>query len=87
MLGRTHCGRRNCDLALEKERLRIIDWEDLDVSDREHRKCSSGQRVFPVLTPPSVDLAHLFPYVSSLSLNLAAFVRDPLERGTPSSPG
>lgn len=63
--------------ALEKERLRIIDWADLDVSDREHLQVLFRERVFPVLTPLSVDPAHPFPYVSSLSLNLAAFVRDP----------
>ena len=63
--------------ALEKERLRIIDWEDLDVGDREHLQVLFRERVFPVLTPLSVDPAHPFPYVSSLSLNLAAFVRDP----------
>jgi polyphosphate kinase len=63
--------------ALEKERLRIIDWEDLDVSDREHLQVLFRERVFPVLTPLSVDPAHPFPYVSSLSLNLAALVRDP----------
>ena len=63
--------------ALEKERLRIIDWADLDVSDREHLQVLFRERVFPVLTPLSVDPAHPFPYVSSLSLNLAALVRDP----------
>ncbi len=63
--------------ALEKERLRIIDWEDLDVEDREHLQELFRERVFPVLTPLSVDPAHPFPYVSSLSLNLAALVRDP----------
>ena len=63
--------------ALEKERLRLIDWEDLDVNDREHLQVLFRERVFPVLTPLSVDPAHPFPYVSSLSLNLAALVRDP----------
>ncbi len=62
---------------LEKERLRIIDWKELDESDREHLGSLFRERVFPVLTPLSVDPAHPFPYISSLSLNLAALVRDP----------
>ena len=64
-------------LALEKERVRIVDWSDLDPSDREHLDSLFRERVFPVLTPLSVDPAHPFPYISSLSLNLAAIVRDP----------
>ncbi len=64
--------------ALEKERIRIVrslqglDPSDLDFLDREF-----GERIFPVLTPLSVDPAHPFPYISDLSLNLAAIVRDP----------
>ena len=63
--------------ALEKERLRITDWAELDGEDRTHLEMLFRERVFPVLTPLSVDPAHPFPYVSSLSLNLAALVRDP----------
>jgi polyphosphate kinase len=63
--------------ALEKERVRIVDWADLDPDDREHLVSLFRDRVFPVLTPLSVDPAHPFPYISSLSLNLAALVRDP----------
>jgi polyphosphate kinase len=64
--------------ALEKERIRIVrslqglDPSDLDFLDREF-----GERIFPVLTPLSVDPAHPFPYISDLSLSLAAIVRDP----------
>ena len=63
--------------ALEKEGLRIVDWEELAEDDRRHLDALFRDRVFPVLTPLSVDPAHPFPYVSSLSLNLAALVRDP----------
>ena len=63
--------------TLEKEGVRLADWTDLDGQDREHLETVFRQRVFPVLTPLSVDPAHPFPYISSLSLNLAALVRDP----------
>ena len=63
--------------ALEKEGVRLVDWAELDPADREHLGELFRERVFPVLTPLSVDPAHPFPYISSLSLNLAALVRDP----------
>ena len=63
--------------ALEKEGVRLVGWAELDARDREHLGELFRERVFPVLTPLSVDPAHPFPYISSLSLNLAALVRDP----------
>jgi polyphosphate kinase len=63
--------------ALEKEGVRLVGWTELDAADREHLGELFRERVFPVLTPLSVDPAHPFPYISSLSLNLAALVRDP----------
>ena len=64
--------------ALEKEGIRIVrSVEGLDPADLEFVDREFGQRIFPVLTPLSVDPAHPFPYISSLSLNLAAIVRDP----------
>jgi polyphosphate kinase len=63
--------------ALEKEGVRLVDWSDLADADRSHLQELFSERIFPVLTPLSVDPAHPFPYISSLSLNLAALVRDP----------
>jgi polyphosphate kinase len=64
--------------ALEKEKIRIVrSLEGLDPSDLEFLDREFGERIFPVLTPLSVDPAHPFPYISDLSLNLAATVRDP----------
>ena len=64
--------------ALEKERIVFAAVDDLDDDDREHLARVFSERIFPVLTPLSVDPAHPFPYISSLSVNLAAIVRDPM---------
>src|SRR5439155_17617473 len=54
----------------------LVGWSDLADTDRRHLKRAFEERVFPVLTPLSVDPAHPFPYISNLSLNLAVAVRD-----------
>jgi polyphosphate kinase len=64
--------------ALAKERIRVTRWDDLDDEDRGYLARRFHERIFPVLTPLSVDPAHPFPYISSLSLNVAAVVRDPM---------
>jgi polyphosphate kinase len=65
--------------ALEKERIRIVrSFDALDPADRAFLEQEFDERIFPVLTPLSVDPAHPFPYISNLSLNLAAMVRDPM---------
>ena len=65
--------------ALEKERIRIVrSIEALDRADLAFLEQEFDERIFPVLTRLSVDPAHPFPYISNLSLNLAAMVRDPM---------
>ncbi|MGZ5296044.1 MAG: polyphosphate kinase 1, partial [Actinomycetota bacterium] len=58
----------------------VVDWEDLGGDDRVHLRQTFEKRVFPILTPLSVDPAHPFPYISDLSLNLAVVARDPSTR-------
>jgi polyphosphate kinase len=65
--------------ALEKERIRIVrSLDGLGSADLEFLEQEFAEDIFPVLTPLSVDPAHPFPYISSLSLNLAAIARDPM---------
>jgi polyphosphate kinase len=62
---------------LDAAGISVVDWEDLGGDDRVHLRQTFEKRVFPILTPLSVDPAHPFPYISDLSLNLAVVVRDP----------
>jgi len=59
------------------EGIEIVDWERLTTEEREHLDTLFADRVFPVLTPLSVDPSHPFPYISGLSLNLAILVKNP----------
>jgi polyphosphate kinase len=52
-------------------------WHQLDEDDRKYLVEEFETRIFPVLTPLAVDPGHPFPYISSLSLNLAVVLRDP----------
>jgi polyphosphate kinase len=52
-------------------------WEELSETDQAHLTVQFHTRVFPVVTPLSVDPGHPFPYLSNMSLNLAVAVRDP----------
>jgi polyphosphate kinase len=62
--------------ALQEVGVEFVDWEDLDDDARSQLTLEFDDRIFPVLTPLAVDPSHPFPYISSLSLNLAVVVRD-----------
>jgi polyphosphate kinase len=57
--------------------IRLCSWEELDVAQHHELSRMFETRIFPVLTPLSVDPSHPFPYISNLSLNLAVVARDP----------
>ena len=63
--------------ALRDAGIEIVGWADLDVDTRKQLVELFEQRVLPVLTPLAVDPAHPFPYISTMSLNLAVIVSDP----------
>src|SRR6516165_2400343 len=67
--------------ALAEEGIYIVTWDDLDQAERDELSTYFSEQVFPVLTPLAVDPAHPFPFVSSLSLNLAVTVRQPDDPG------
>jgi polyphosphate kinase len=67
--------------GLDEVGIRLVSWTDLDDEQRSWVSDLFKERIFPVLTPLSVDPAHPFPYISSLSLNLAVYVRDPSNGG------
>jgi polyphosphate kinase len=63
--------------SLAEAGIHLSDWETLDADDRAYLAEVFEQQMSPVLTPLAVDPGHPFPYISSLSLNLAVLVRDP----------
>lgn len=63
--------------ALPSVGITIATWAELDEEARRWAGEFFAQRIFPTLTPLSVDPAHPFPYISTLSLNLLLRLRDP----------
>jgi len=64
--------------ALAQSGLRILRLDDLSKSQRKALRERYRRQIFPVLTPLAVGQGRPFPYISSLSLSLAALVRDPV---------
>lgn len=63
--------------TLQKNDISLVQWSTIPDADRVALDEMFLDGVFPVLTPLAVDPGHPFPYISNLSLNLAALVRNP----------
>ena len=68
----------NNELKNELKEKGIILKKYKDLSENQRNWCNNyfTSSIFPLLTPLVVDPAHPFPFISNLSLNLAALIRD-----------
>lgn len=62
---------------LERHDIYIYDFEDLHGEDQEFLHGYFKRKVFPVLTPLSVDPGHPFPFISNLSYSLGIILKNP----------
>ncbi len=67
----------NLKKSLIKESVFLYDYDELNSRQKNWVDNYFRTAIFPVLTPLAVDPAHPFPFVSNLSLNIAAIIRDP----------
>ena len=71
------CFTRKLLPRLQKAGIHILDYEKLSNTQKEKADTYFNETIYPVLTPLALDLAHPFPHISNLSLNLAIVIRDP----------
>ena len=64
-------------INLKDEGILLMNYENLNSRQKIWVENYFKTTIFPVLTPLAVDPAHPFPFVSNLSLNIAALIKDP----------
>ena len=62
--------------AMAAEGVGIVDYVQLQASQRRHLREYFQDAVMPILTPLAVDPEHPFPFISNLGLNLAILFPD-----------
>ncbi len=61
---------------LKKEGIILKKYKDLSENQKNWSDNFFTSSIFPLLTPLVVDPAHPFPFISNLSLNIAALIKD-----------
>ena len=69
--------RQSLKRQLAEHGIYLLDYLKLNKRQKEWLSVYFRTEIFPVLTPLAVDPAHPFPFMSNLSLNVAALIRDP----------
>jgi polyphosphate kinase len=62
---------------LKEAGIHVLDYDELNKSQKEKVDGYFSDVVHPVLTPLALDPGHPFPHISNLSLNLVIVLRDP----------
>ncbi|HXH74839.1 MAG TPA: polyphosphate kinase 1 [Bacteriovoracaceae bacterium] len=62
---------------LQRHDIWIFDFDDLNKDDQEFSNNYFKRKIFPVLTPLSVDPGHPFPFISNLSFSLGMILKNP----------
>lgn len=62
---------------LEKEGIKFLTYEELGDDERAYCDDHFKRKVFPVLTPLSVDPGHPFPFISNLSYSIGVTLTNP----------
>lgn len=62
---------------LERNHIFIYDFDDLNLEDQDYLNSYFRRKIFPVLTPLSVDPGHPFPFISNLSYSLGLLLKNP----------
>ena len=75
------CLREDILPGLAEQGISVVQYNTLSLPERQHLRDFFKRQVHPVLTPQAVDQGHPFPYISSLSLNLALTVEPLPEHG------
>ncbi len=60
--------------GLEEHGVQIVPFGKLNKGQRDELREYFNERIFPILTPLSVDTSHPFPYISNISMNLGILV-------------
>lgn len=62
---------------LQRHNIWIFDYDELALEDQEYCNSYFKRKIFPVLTPLSVDPGHPFPFISNLSYSLGMILKNP----------
>jgi polyphosphate kinase len=63
--------------ALQREQVEFVPWGELRSYEQEFVRQYFNSKVFPLLTPLSVDSGHPFPFISNLSISLGFSLAHP----------